>query len=49
MSTVTRPTVVCAWCLRTLTQGSEDVSHGICLDCLRTYMPEVYADLRRSA
>ena len=28
-----QPTVVCAWCLRVLTEGDRDVSHGICPEC----------------
>jgi len=47
MSISERPTVVCAWCERTLFRGTPAVSHGICRACLQTYMPDVYSDLAR--
>lgn len=25
--------VVCAWCKKTLVEGDEPISHGICPDC----------------
>lgn len=31
----TKPTVVCAWCTRVLSEGSRDVTHGICDSCAR--------------
>ena len=33
-----QPTVVCAWCTRVLSEGSRDVSHGICEQCARDVM-----------
>lgn len=28
-----KPTVICAWCSRVMTEGSGGVSHGICPEC----------------
>ncbi len=28
-----QPTVICAWCTRVLSEGSGDVTHGICPAC----------------
>jgi hypothetical protein len=47
MTLSARPTVVCAWCDRLLSRGTQMVSHGICRRCVRTHMPEVWADLAR--
>ncbi len=47
MATLTRPTVVCAWCNRMLVAGTPQVSHGICPRCVQTHMPDAWADLTR--
>jgi hypothetical protein len=33
-----KPTVVCAWCTRVLSEGTQDVSHGICSPCARNVL-----------
>ncbi len=32
--------IVCAWCGKTLQEGKEPVSHGICADCAKTLKEE---------
>lgn len=36
----TRLKVVCAWCGKTMHDGVEPVSHGICRPCLAIHFPE---------
>lgn len=40
---MTMPAVVCAWCSRTVREGAEPVSHGICEDCKESLSARVYA------
>lgn len=32
------PTVVCAWCAKTLVRGGRDISHGLCEGCLPAFV-----------
>jgi len=36
------PTVICAWCRKTITAGGEEISHGMCLDCFVKQQAEVF-------
>lgn len=36
---------VCAWCGPKAATENGDVSHGICLSCMRIYFPEAHATL----
>ena len=38
----TRLKVVCAWCGKTMHDGVEPVSHGICRSCLAIHFPEFF-------
>lgn len=33
--------VVCSWCDKTLREGSEPVSHGICEPCMATVIAQI--------
>ena len=30
-----KPTVICAWCKTTISEGDQRISHGICKACVR--------------
>lgn len=38
-ATPPRPTVVCAWCQRTMVPGGRETSHGLCRDCQAKHFP----------
>lgn len=33
-------TLICAWCKKVLREGSEVVSHGICVECEAKHFPK---------
>jgi len=44
-----QPTVICCWCGKTLVQGSQMVSDGLCGPCLPVFVAHARAILKRSA
>lgn len=40
------PTVICAWCRRTIRRGTPLLSHGICSRCMLKFRRESRAEVR---